>query len=134
MDKLLDKEVHQLYKAPSLSSYLASGSAAPQAKMAPPAAVSGVMEAACMARDEAEDGIAAAGAVGGAMAVPTTSSPALSVEEGSGWQEPIMDDTMATPSHSLDYLDLQKSFSQLTAGSGGARPKTSENLLNKYAR
>ncbi|CAH1795555.1 unnamed protein product [Owenia fusiformis] len=125
MEKLLDKDVHQLYKGPTLNSYLPSGKtgAASQVKHTDKTASTGAegVRQNNVAATQAVPSHNACGAENGAAAVPSTSSQA------DNWQERGRDN--------LDYLNLEQKFmtmhlNNLAAGSASARPKTS--LVNKY--
>ncbi len=157
MDKLLDKEVHQLYKAPSLTTYLSvtgSGTAHPKVSIHRtaghdgPSAVVGTGGAAVVAQQKAIAGdIEADEGIGGTEKVvphkPAVASTSagdthmshMSVAAMSTWQEHTDSAREAVTSHSLDYLNLEQNFSQMTLAAGaGARPKTSAlNRYNRYA-
>ena len=154
MDKLLDKEIHQLYKAPSLTTYLShratanqqqasrnGGGGGPQQQQVPPTeGATGnhhnqhkvVQVAAChQNRNENHPTVKESGDnsdknSSSSSLTLVTSSSGSSVQSSGSWQ--------AVSSSNLDYLNLEQKFSQMSTAGGpsGARPKI--GLANRHHR
>ena len=157
MDKLLDKEVHQLYKAPSLSTYLAtspnnikpplittasahlSASVSTQVELpAPPRVAPCKTPSSVCDSDESlsnkEDAVRTSSStlIGSTSCGDVTAPMAAGGEEGEAWMEGAPQEEQ-TRAQSLEYLNLERKFSDMNVSSGrGARPKTS--LLCRYNR
>ena len=157
MDKLLDKAIHQLYKAPSLTTYLSASQtasaklAASQQQMAqrPPTSTTTGGRDGGATRQQDQNKAAVSGfesddstgtkedGTRGTSSVATVTTIAgdthvstAAVESSPTWQEPLAE-SAESEAHSLDYLNLEQSL-QPGGGGGGARLKT--RLLARYSR
>lgn len=128
MDKLLDKEVHQLYKAPSLVNYLSSKpvsshsvTCSPTAVLSTPSQPAIVTASAAVARSPDMDD----------LFLPEQRSTDLRTEE----EESIEEIPGASAlQQSLDYVSRSQpgqSTSQFSS-QGTSRPKTMYSLYNRY--
>ena len=129
MDKLLDKGIHQLFKSPSLTTYL-SGSKSSHRPKVTGAASSSVTPASAAAppRQSALSpplgGVSGAGGMSSVKEHPCVepsdappgegAHPAPHPVDGQVWEE--------RAAQKLEYLNLEQKF--LTTSSAGARPKT----------
>ncbi|CAE1274615.1 Zinc finger SWIM domain-containing protein 8 [Acanthosepion pharaonis] len=144
MDKLLDKEIHQMYKAPSLSTYLSSKSGSHQST-AGSAAAEAALRRAVQRHGKEEEGATASSSSLTAAAASTSASignhPAsvvgrldlpqsamLTGSSGSVAGDPDQSGWQNSPAQRLDYLNLEQGQAASSNHSNGARPKTMYSL------
>ncbi|XP_064625296.1 zinc finger SWIM domain-containing protein 8-like isoform X2 [Lineus longissimus] len=131
MDKLLDKEVHQLYKTPSLKTYLlgSQSSSSSHSSHTQTNTASTQEKEGHKARtetgqlDHENNGVpkAEASCLDDPSLVPTA-VPATGSSSNSMWQSLT---TVSSSRQSLEYLNLEQKFASLNVtASSGARPKT----------
>lgn len=129
MDKLLDKEVHQLFKAPSLTTYLASKSTGCTAVSAATGEARAGPEPASPARSAQSAPPVGAVDENGSMSPPEVRPSQPESQEATPTRESnhsllaARNDGGAAV-HSLEYLNLEQSRGQQGPVTSGARPKT----------